>query len=400
MSKETIHHRCGHTSTANLFGRCKDRERKATWLGERTDCPDCTKAAFDVANAASATENSAKGLPTLKGTEKQIAWAETLRNSRFESIEQLVKLVELWHDEPAEPLTNLCQKANVAQDVQLAAENLADPTHAETIIAAICSQEDASWWIDHRDFKLWQLVSSVCGVIAANERSAVAKEANNEATLRPASETVTNTVADIRYVGNSVNVRFAEIRDDFRAVVKSLGYRWNGTCWALSLGATTGETSDRLAETAHRLVGAGFAVRMHDAPAQAKALSGDFEPDTRRWVSLRTQGKYAGWLDLQWSTTDDLYKVARSLPGARYAKPAVVVPVSAAEAITEFAERYNMRLTLGAKQAIDKHFSAAATGAIITNIKDRPIPVMAEHNSEPRHLAVPTNVDIDDSLKD
>jgi predicted phosphoadenosine phosphosulfate sulfurtransferase len=27
MSKETIHHRCGHTSTASLFGRCKDRER-------------------------------------------------------------------------------------------------------------------------------------------------------------------------------------------------------------------------------------------------------------------------------------------------------------------------------------------------------------------------------------
>lgn len=40
MSKYTINHRCGHTTTQQLYGPTRDRERKSEWWAT-VDCPSC-----------------------------------------------------------------------------------------------------------------------------------------------------------------------------------------------------------------------------------------------------------------------------------------------------------------------------------------------------------------------
>jgi hypothetical protein len=44
MGKQTVEHRCGHSHTYDLYGKIKDRERKADWLADQI-CPACRRKA-------------------------------------------------------------------------------------------------------------------------------------------------------------------------------------------------------------------------------------------------------------------------------------------------------------------------------------------------------------------
>lgn len=79
MAKYSITHTCGHTETVALFGPEKDRSRRIATLESR-DCPACYKASQNETGAAVQAEND---LPALVGTEKQIAYAASLRGKRF-----------------------------------------------------------------------------------------------------------------------------------------------------------------------------------------------------------------------------------------------------------------------------------------------------------------------------
>lgn len=73
---------CGHEGKINVFGALKDRQRKINWTFSGL-CPECYKE--KLANEKS--EINAKAiktakeweLPELIGTQKQVAWANTLR---------------------------------------------------------------------------------------------------------------------------------------------------------------------------------------------------------------------------------------------------------------------------------------------------------------------------------
>lgn len=127
MAHYTIDHACGHKGAHQLTGKQSTRQ----WiLGQRAQepCPDCSRAAREEqlaivkaqreqANQAAAESNQAAGLPALKGTPKQIAWAESIRRDQLARIERY----ELHHD------------------------------HLKGATTAASKQVDASWWIDHRD---------------------------------------------------------------------------------------------------------------------------------------------------------------------------------------------------------------------------------------------------------
>lgn len=417
MSRETIHHRCGHTSIQKLFGNSKERARKAIWIGERSDCPDCEKAAFAAANAAAAIENADNGLPELTGSEKQIAWAETIRKGKLESIAVFITIVEKWHDTGEVYESTYGDKWGEGNPrarlmhVELSelVRELKTVDRAEAFIAIVHEKTDARWWIDGRDMSFAWIASNIRTEIDARIRSAVeekiealpsAQDAIAEATICPTGETVTKAVAEIRHVGAAIEVSFPEKRDDFREVIKAHGYTWKDPFWRLALDVTSGAAGDRLAEIAHRLVAAGFVVRLYDNEAREKAISGDFAPHCPRWVQKCASGKYAGWLLIKWGREDDLYHTARSLPGARYVSPVVAVPAGAVEAVAEFAERYDFRMSPGALEILEQHRAALAVGAVITDIKERPQAVSADYCGTPRPLTTPTDTVIDDDLRD
>ncbi len=101
MAKYTINHACGHQVTVQLFGPYKDREKRIAYL-ETCECDECRKAK---ANAAAEAAKEERGLPDLAGSEKQVAWANSIREGAFKALdclkpfivnEQVREMVESW----------------------------------------------------------------------------------------------------------------------------------------------------------------------------------------------------------------------------------------------------------------------------------------------------------------
>lgn len=69
---------CGHKGRVQIYGPVKNRD----WKEKREFaklCPDCWKKKADEENQKAAEAAKEMGLPELKGTEKQVAWANSIR---------------------------------------------------------------------------------------------------------------------------------------------------------------------------------------------------------------------------------------------------------------------------------------------------------------------------------
>ena len=127
MAQYTVTHTCGHQQVHQLYGPIKDRQGKVEWL-QTTVCTECYKSEQTQKRAEQSAQAAqvatTEGWPTLIGTEKQIAWAETIR-------------AEILGHLPA-----LRQRLEAGTEAQR--------TETETHIAALIGHTDAAWWINHR----------------------------------------------------------------------------------------------------------------------------------------------------------------------------------------------------------------------------------------------------------
>ena len=132
MAQHTIDHTCGHSQTHNLYGPHVDRDRKEAWL-QNTVCSDCYREAQDSArsaeNASAAEANQAAGLPALVGSEKQIAWAESIRKPICEALSKF--------EADFKPHPDLSESA---------AEELGDAV--ALLVDEIRLKTECRWWID------------------------------------------------------------------------------------------------------------------------------------------------------------------------------------------------------------------------------------------------------------
>lgn len=94
--KYNITHACGHTVEKQLFGPNRERESKIEWL-ERQPCLDCLRAEEarkrDEQNKAAADANKLAGYEPLAGSEKQVAWAETIRRESLDAFAEVFEKV-------------------------------------------------------------------------------------------------------------------------------------------------------------------------------------------------------------------------------------------------------------------------------------------------------------------
>lgn len=138
MAKYTITHSCGHQAEHQIAGKESERPARAQWLRERV-CYACYKAAQiaqERAEAAIACE-AITDLPlvALKGSPKQVSWAETIR---------------------AKAIADVRAQMTAFRDKQIAQGALAgeaiDARNAliERTLAKLAKIEQASWWIDRR----------------------------------------------------------------------------------------------------------------------------------------------------------------------------------------------------------------------------------------------------------
>jgi hypothetical protein len=112
--EQFITHACGHAQAHYLSGFASQQERKARWL-QTTKCRTCFIAERQTDQSAAAARDGATiahlELPQLTGSERQVAWAGTIRAGR---------LATMVTDGPA-------------------------------VLQACLAMTDAKWWIDNRD---------------------------------------------------------------------------------------------------------------------------------------------------------------------------------------------------------------------------------------------------------
>lgn len=369
---------CGASYTVQLYGPGRDRD----WKLENWDwtCDECKEKLRQKANQQAATANAEAGLPPLTGSEKQIAWAEIIRKQKIATL-----------------------------DEELSKHDLTDRIDKDRFNAALVNlrnKADAKWWIDNRDMHVNRMLHAEYAVTEKplpQEEKKIAEEAKIEAlveaTVRP-EKPLTETVAEIRAGDTFVDVIFPEKREDFRQLVRfQLGYTWAETKWRRDLKSMNGPAHDRAAELGNRLLAAGFAIRIFDDILRVHAVSGNYEPESKRWVMARTSGQYKGWYAINWPKGDDFYQAAKRLHGARYDKPFVVVPAAQFQEVLDFAEMYQFSISDGAKKVIETAQSVQAN-ALTTSVTPRKKEKLPEPGDKPAPLNVPDNIEIADEFKE
>lgn len=96
MAKHNITYKCGCKSVIDLFGAVASRDGALARAAAKS-CPECHAvevAANRAVESAKASEASkAGGLPALEGSEKQVAWAETIRAEQAAKIEKTLSMM-------------------------------------------------------------------------------------------------------------------------------------------------------------------------------------------------------------------------------------------------------------------------------------------------------------------
>lgn len=344
-------HRCGCSVDGGVARNRAEADRIAGW--KRFTCADCLEAIRQAEIAQAAEFNAVRGLPSLQGTPAQIAWAEVIRAKIIAGLES--HLTQRWRwtftDSEAE-----CQRLF---DLPVWFEQTWD-----RVIGALTlleSQYSAHWWIERKAWPGPALVADIADKIPTKEElltqqiEAVFEESVQESTtLIPPEELSSSLAVGISIYGQVVQACFPDRQEKFRELVKSLGYVWDPRrlCWQRDITAFSGPVDDRAVELGHRLLQTGFKVCLQDGVLRERVVSADYQPERKRWVMKRNEGKYTGWFAIHW-TAGDYYEKARMLPGSRWDKPFVCVPAQAFEAVQDFAQLYGFSISDGAGKIIE-----------------------------------------------
>lgn len=142
MAKQSVTHTCGHTSSVTGYNR-RDADSKADWA-EGRPCSDCARddarESHRTANEEAAEVNAAAGLPALTGSDKQIAWAESVRAG-------LIAKAETQITEWGERMVMTLATIGVSPDDPRIAVAL---KARRDVLAQQSQRTSASWWIDNR----------------------------------------------------------------------------------------------------------------------------------------------------------------------------------------------------------------------------------------------------------
>lgn len=379
MAWETVKcSKCGESYSVQMYGPRKTREWKInSWRGICDDCKEAERENL-------IEKNKSGDMPELTGSEKQIAWAMKIRA-------EFINYADKIDEDEIEDILDDCK-----DDHNLSA----DPGLVDAALAEIMETPEAHWWIDSRNDLDSDIVVHVMVKIAETVNEDPIKkdfqaEAEAEAVIRPTTP-VTETIAEIRLVKDEILTSFRERNDDFREIVKNHGYRWNDP-WRKKLSFATDDPIDRLAEIGHYLLAQGYPVQIMNEEARAKAISGDFEPEHTRWISVLTESHPDSFY-ISWEYEDNMYDAAKRITGSRYSKPGVVVPMEHVDEILDFAEIYKYRFSPAAEKMIEQA-RANQQAAQVVDVVGKSKPDLPEPGEIP-DLDIPELVEIDDELKD
>lgn len=350
---------CGKTfhPTAVKYNR-KDADEWEAWAADHyTMCSECELAQREAdrkaANAEAAEVAEANGWCELKGTDKQVAWAQTLRATLMSTFDDIVKKAESDYEK-------FCRTRPDASE-ELKQKNKSVIDALPVVRRYILSQGTASWFIDNRRDAKGFISELVMKVLKHEIAVSEPEEPIADTVLMP-QEQKHEGAAEVRVEIDTVSASYTK-DEDFRAIVKNLGYKWNSdkSRWEKAITATTGTAKERAAELVNRLLNAGFAVSAADAEVREAAVHGSFEPETSRWISY---SKDEDRFIVRWNRGEkDFYSSVIRIPTAKWKSDLKAVAVSTAQAavLVDFAEINGFRFTADAKSVLDRIATAVTT---------------------------------------
>lgn len=369
---------CGHEGRVNIIGPTKDRQWKADRQFEKM-CPECWEKYLEeerqTANKEALEKAKEMELPELAGSEKQVAWANTLRQKLIEKFDNKELIDEL--DIYGIDIT----KEEVLQVRDYILEN----------------KTDARYYIDSRREYVYRIIEKAMDEALKSDEEKymerLIKEEKIESIVYPENRN-TDVAVEIEFTKEWIKLRFDK-NDDFIKLVKSLGYRWDGV-WKRRLSNTTGSYKDRVAEVGNKLLNEGFPVMILDEEIRNMAIAGEYEEECSRWIYGRIKGDYKGWLAINWNGyNDSLYKRARSLPGSRWDNPSVVVRIEHYKEVEEFADLQGFKFTELARQLIEEYKTTMANISTVA-----PTEVEGVEEVDGLEKILESNSDILEDLKD
>ena len=344
MAKYEITFICGHTETKELYGKTSERENKIAWL-EKQVCSECYKKELHEQEEIRANDLH---LPNLTGSQKQIEWANKIRDGFFKDWENLRKKYGESDDE---------------RSVQF--------------FEWVKSQKESRFWIDNRGKTIYQIAkewNDNHNKIEAQESSKeLEKAAKEEATVYPENE-ATKDIAEISYTEKLVEIKSPK-NEIIIDTVRSAGYKWDRdkTRWCLKITVTRGHAEDRAAEIGNLLLNEGVPICIYDEEIRGKAIRGDFEPQKYQWIL-----KYGDEeVEVFWRGRENsLYDEAKRLPHAKYREGVMRIPSRYFEEIREFARIYDLGISKNAEELLAKEEKAYKEKIVIapkkpTNIIER-----------------------------
>lgn len=374
---------CGHEGRVNIIGPTKDRQWKADRKFEGL-CEECYEKYLqeerEKANREAEEKAREMELPELQGSEKQVAWANTLRQ----------ELINYF--------TNVAEDEKSIKVLIRFYREFEDITKEEVLAVRdyiIENITDSKYYIDNRFDKIEDYIRREIKNAIKTEEDLIEEkriaDIEAESLVVPENATTSNVV-EIKEKNNEIVALF-EKNDTFIRIVKGLGYRWSGG-WRKRITETTGTATERIAELGNKLLAEGFPVKIHDTEARKKAINADYEPEHNRWIYLRTDGKYEGWLIIRWNGKNDkLYNTARKLPGSRW-DDGVAVKIEYWNELEEFAELYDFKFSTGALKAIVE-YKKAFENSIVTPAEPKEVVI-----KDGLREILDSSMDILDDLKD
>lgn len=346
---------CGHEGYVNVIGPHKDREWKIDRAFSNM-CKECYNKHLEIKREkenAKALENAKEmELPELIGSEKQVAWANTLRNDLIEKLERTIK--EIKDDEKSMYRHPIRKSFGIKKNEIVGTKE--DVTNA--IIENLYEFQDciihktkSTYFINNRDTSIERLILNEIEYRELKKEKEIKKEIIKETTIEP-KELKFEGVVEIVATKDNIKVLY-QISETFINIVKKLGYKWDNNCWQRKINNLTGSYIDRSAEVANKLLNAGFRVAIPEKEIKEKALNGSYECECNRWIlHMDDTSKFA----IKWyENNDDLYKASKHLKGSKWSKGSMLVHVQNYKQVEEFAEMYDFNFNDSALKLIEQY---------------------------------------------
>jgi len=363
---------CKKDMEVNLIGKHSVREWKLenyTW-----ECEDCKMKARDIENLLAKKENEENELPTLLGSDKQIAWAETIRKTKSDELEKIINKI------------NKPPKHLFTEKIEI--EN---PTYKIDILFL---ENTATFWIDNRGCDIVTLLNNTKSENQIIEED-LELEVFNESIVRP-KEVISETIAKITILHKrTIDIQFSEKNEEFRKLIKSYDFTWNAG-WERKIIPINGSIEDRIAEIANVLLNEGFIISIIDEEIRKNAINGTYKPEHTRWIRKRIDGTYKDCFSISWKNYhEDFYKEAKNITSSKWSNPSVIIYPEHFEEVEDFAQMYDFRFSDSAKEHLE-----------ISKLKKENalIPIIskgAKSKKVSKELKLkPIQSNIDDSLRD